>query len=203
MAPLSLFRFTGKIGRLPYASASLAALFSQHLVIAGIARGMGAPVNLDAWFALLPYRALATLSHVSLWFGPSLQRPAAMLDHASTAVLLTALAYVLIVAWVLVALAFRRAADAGVSEWVAAYAIAPGVQIPVIFFLCVAPPRNREDHGLTADSAAATQANWISVAQGVLAGVGLTVFAVAVGALVFGTYGYGMFVAMPFVVGAA
>ena len=76
MAPLSLFRFTGKIGRLPYALASLAAFFSQHLVIAGIARAMGAPVNLDAWFALLPYRALATLSHVSLWFGPSLQRPA-------------------------------------------------------------------------------------------------------------------------------
>jgi uncharacterized membrane protein YhaH (DUF805 family) len=202
MAPLALFRFTGKIGRLPYALESLAAFFSQYLVIAGIARAMGAPVKLDAWFALLPYRVLATLSHVSLWFGPSLQRPVATLDHASAVVLLTALAYVLIVAWVLVALAFRRAADAGVSEWIAAYAIAPVVQIPVILFLCVAPPRNREDHGLAADNAAATPASWISVAQGVLAGIGLTVFAVAVGALVFGTYGYGMFVAMPFVVGA-
>src|ERR1700743_2389173 len=122
MAPLSLFRFTGKIGRLPYALESLAAFFSQHLVIAGIARAMGAPVKLDAWFALLPYRALATLSPASVWFGSSSQRPVAMLDHASAAVLMTALVYMLIVAWVLAALAFRRAADAGVSEWVAAYA---------------------------------------------------------------------------------
>ena len=52
MAPLLLFRFTGKIGRMPYALESLAAFFSQHLVIAGIARALGAPVKLDAWFAL-------------------------------------------------------------------------------------------------------------------------------------------------------
>lgn len=198
----SLFRFTGKIGRLPYALESLAAFFSQHLVIAGIAGAMGASVKLDAWFVLLPFRALATLGHATVWFGPSAQRPVAALEHASAVVLLTALVYVLIVAWVLVALAFRRAADAGVSEWIAAYAIAPIAQIPVVFFLCVAPPRDGEDSGLTAGNAAAARANWISVAQGVLAGIGLTVFAVAVGALVFGTYGFGMFVAMPFIVGA-
>jgi uncharacterized membrane protein YhaH (DUF805 family) len=202
MAPLSLFRFTGKIGRLPYALESLAAFFSQHLVIIGLARAMGASVKLDAWFVLLPYRALATLSHATVWFGPSAQRPVATLEHASAVVLLTAFVYVLIVAWVLVALAFRRAADAGISEWVAAYAIAPILQISIFLILCAAPPRSEAEHGLTADNAAATRANWISVAQGVLAGIGLTVFAVAVGALVFGTYGYGMFVAMPFVVGA-
>jgi hypothetical protein len=36
----------------------------------------------------------------------------------------------------------------------------------------------------------------------VLAGVGVIVLAVAVGALVFGSYGYGMFVVSPFVIGA-
>jgi hypothetical protein len=35
-----------------------------------------------------------------------------------------------------------------------------------------------------------------------LAGAGLTVFTVAVGALIFGTYGYGMFVVGPFLIGA-
>jgi uncharacterized membrane protein YhaH (DUF805 family) len=198
MAPLSLFRFTGKIGRLPYALESLAAFFSQHLVIAGIARAVGAPVTLDAWFVLSPYRPLAKF-HFTALLAPA---PPAILDHASNMILLSALAYVLIVGWVLAALAFRRAVDAGVSEWIAAYAIAPIVQIPFIVFLCVAPPGNGEDPGSTAEKAAAVRANWISVAQGVLAGIGLTLFAVAVGALVFGTYGYGMFVASPFVIGA-
>jgi hypothetical protein len=36
---------------------------------------------------------------------------------------------------------------------------------------------------------------------GVLAGVGLTVFAVGAGTLIFGTYGYGLFVLTPFVIG--
>jgi hypothetical protein len=39
--------------------------------------------------------------------------------------------------------------------------------------------------------------------QGSIAGLGLTLASVAVGALIFGAYGYGMFVVSPFVVGAA
>jgi len=40
-----------------------------------------------------------------------------------------------------------------------------------------------------------------TAAQGLAAGVGLTVFAVAVGALVFGAYGFGIFVVSPFMIG--
>src|SRR5262249_58083155 len=43
---------------------------------------------------------------------------------------------------------------------------------------------------------------WPSAFQGVFAGVGLTVVAVAVGTLIFGTYGYGIFLLTPFVIGA-
>ena len=42
---------------------------------------------------------------------------------------------------------------------------------------------------------------WAAAAQGVAAGIALTLLAVAIGVLVFGTYGYGVFVFSPFVVG--
>ncbi len=153
-------------------------------MIAGIARVLDAPLTLDARFLILPFRSLA------------------MLDRVSAQVLLPTLAYGLIVAWVLAALAFRRAADAGFSEWIAAYAIAPVFQITVYLFLCIVPSRNRPQGEVTGRDAAASDSGWVPVTQGVLVGVALTVFAVAVGALVFGTYGYGMFVASPFVIGA-
>lgn len=41
----------------------------------------------------------------------------------------------------------------------------------------------------------------IAAALGVLAGMGLTLAAVAVGTLIFGTYGYGLFLVTPFVIG--
>ena len=43
---------------------------------------------------------------------------------------------------------------------------------------------------------------WASAAQGVIAAVVLTLLFVALGALVFGIYGFGLFVASPFIVGA-
>ena len=70
------------------------------------------------------------------------------IPHPTDAVLILALAYLLIVAWVLAALAFRRAADANVSEWIATLAMVPGVQIPVMAWLCVAPSRVPEAAGL-------------------------------------------------------
>ena len=146
---LSLFTFTGKM-RLRYAVAALAAFSSQHLVIAGIFRALRHPLTLDAWFLLTPFRPLVRV------------------DQVSTLLLLPALACILlIVAWVLAALAFRRAADAGVSEWIAAYAIAPIVQIPIFLFLCVAPPRAEQEGESPAGDAAVVQSKWI--AQGVLA----------------------------------
>jgi len=85
----------------------------------------------------------------------------------------------------------------------AAFAIAPIVQIPAILALCVMPSRIARDRPPMGDQAGEEGPTWPAAAQGVVAGMALTLFAVAVGALLFGTYGFGMFVASPFVIGAA
>jgi hypothetical protein len=81
--------------------------------------------------------------------------------------------------------------------------IAPILQIPFMLLLCFAPtvvPGNRPgDDGLAAKS----EIDWRTAAFGVVVGVGLTLATVAMGALVFGSYGYGMFVVSPIVIGAA
>src|SRR5215471_2714639 len=113
---VSPFSFQGQICRLPYALWSIGIFFSQHLVTLIALRAYGAPLPFDrpviSWlFYITPLRALETLNQVSI--------------------MIWALGYVLIVAWALAALSFRRAANANISEWVAAAAIAPVAQIPV------------------------------------------------------------------------
>jgi uncharacterized membrane protein YhaH (DUF805 family) len=211
MAMESLFSFKGQIRRLPYALWSFGAFFSQHLVTLlilapdGVAPPSEPRFIEDWWFYIRPLR------------------PLAMDSQSSGILLLLALAYSLMVAWLLAALTFRRAANANITEWIAAAAMAPIVQIPVILLLCIIPPRPPPDPSLIAEvfdpavprsSAAArgsvarlgipdrAASRWSAAAQGSIIGLGLTVASVAVGALVFGAYGYGMFVVSPFVVGA-
>ena len=47
------------------------------------------------------------------------------LAETSPLLVVVAIAYLLLAAWVLAALAFRRAADANVSSWIIPYVIAP------------------------------------------------------------------------------
>jgi len=187
------FTFKGRIGRAPYAAWSIVIFLSQYLIpLADGTLGHG-----NVWAYLLPHRALQAVSG----------------DGNVVPVLGTA--YLLIVAWALAALAFRRANDAYVSGWVAAFAITPIIQILVILVLCFPPsepdrdlvrcfaseperePRAAITHAATSQSIS----TWASAAQGVLAGAGLTLGAVAVGTLVFKTYGSALFLLTPFVVG--
>src|SRR6202051_4548993 len=106
--------FEGHIRRLPYALWSIGIFVSQHLVTFMVFRAYGRSLPLgwppDDWsFYVTPLRALVTLRQL-----PDL-------------VLLLALAYLLVVAWALAALSFRRAANANIDEWIAAAAIAPVV----------------------------------------------------------------------------
>src|SRR5260370_26599535 len=186
---VSPFSFRGQIGRLPYALWSVGVFFSQHLVTLIAFRAHGLPLPFDRppayWsFYITPLRELATL------------------NLASDLMLILALGYLLIVAWALAALSFRRAATANISEWIAAAAIAPVVQIPVILILCLAPHRAEEAGLRGGDTREDRFSDWSAAAQGSIAGLGLTLASVAVGALVFGTYGYGLFVISPFVIGA-
>ena len=182
-----LFSFKGKIRPLPYALLCLALFVSQHLLVAGVLRAFGQPLEPDPWFLVMPLRSLSL-------------RAIVILDRSAGFIEILVLVYFLIVAWALSSLAFRRAADAGVSEWIAAYAFVPVIQIPVILFLSVIPSRRQAQ--LAPEEVVPARPTWVPAAQGVIAGIGLTLFAVAVGALVFRTYGFGMFVISPFVVGA-
>jgi uncharacterized membrane protein YhaH (DUF805 family) len=171
---------------LPYALWSLGAFFSQHLVILAAAGAWHQPLKRDWWFYLAPLRSIADAG------------------TAPGAMLILALAYLLIVAWILAVLAFRRAADADISGWIAACAIAPVVQIVVILLLCIVPSRTPAERGpAVAEVGTPDEPWWPAAAMGVIAGLGLTLAAVATGALLFGTYGFGMFVISPFIIGAA
>jgi uncharacterized membrane protein YhaH (DUF805 family) len=189
LAVITPFTFKGRIGRAPYAAWSVAIFLSQYLI--PLYTG-----HLDVLSYLIPHRALRAVSG-SVDFVPVLGA-----------------AYLLIVAWVLAALALRRANDANLGGWVAAFAITPVVQIPVILVLCFAPSGPHRDlvRCFAPDREARTTVTrletsqpiliWASAAQGVLAGVALTLVFVAVGTLVFGNYGSALFLLTPFVVGA-
>ena len=181
-SPLS---FDGKIAWPAYVLSSGAAFLSQHLVTLSVFWIRGEKLGMDLGFYVAPLHSLATL------YRPS--------DPLLLLIVTAALAYCIVATWALAALSFRRAADADIDEWVAAIAVAPVLQIPIILWLSVMPARDTP-HSPPAD--AIGKAGWVGAAQGVLAGIALTLLAVSLGALVFGTYGYGMFMVSPFAVGA-
>jgi uncharacterized membrane protein YhaH (DUF805 family) len=187
--PMSPFAFTGRMRPLPYALASSALFFSQHLIAL-----FADPISMrDIWqfpeslprqfpwqFFLLPLETLAR-------------------RNAGGVALIAALLSLLVITWALAAMSFRRAADAHVSGWVAALALAPVVQIPAILALSLSPSRRAAiEPPSTGDDC---PFDWATAAQGLLAGVGLTIVAVAIAALIFGSYGFGMFLISPFAVG--
>jgi len=182
---LQLFSFLGRMRPRPYLLSSLAVFFSQHLitilVIAAEGGLLGAAAK-DWQFYLMPLQTLAKHS------------------GASALTLLSALTGLLIACWALAALAFRRAADAEASGWIAAFAIAPVVQIATIGRLSAMPSR-----AVAGDAGVMTRRGplgWATAAQGLFLGVAVTLFAVATGALLFGSYGFVIFVASPFTIGA-
>src|SRR5712671_6739804 len=130
----SPFAFEGRIGRLPYALWSLGIFFSQHVAVLAVSGAQGRQMAADLGFYLMPLRALVKL-----------ERPSSLL-------LIAALAYLLIAAWALAALAFRRAADADRGGGIAVFAIAPILQIPAILLLCMLPPRRAEGHSPVVDA---------------------------------------------------
>lgn len=179
----SLLAFRGRIGRVPYGLWSAAIFFLPHAAVWGVFDLAGQPLMPDWRFWAMPFASLAQLPLVPVFALP------------------LAFAAMLLVLWMLTALAFQRAADAGADGWIATLVAAPAVQIPAMALLLVLPPRPPAPPRVA--TARDAVLDWTPAVQGVLAGIGLTLFAVAAGALVFGTYGYGIFVLSPFVIGAA
>jgi uncharacterized membrane protein YhaH (DUF805 family) len=175
--------FRGTIAQCQYVLLSCAIFVSQHLLILIAFKLLGQPLRLDWGFALVPLRSALALTRMSSF------------------ILIVALAYLLAVTWALAVLAFRRAADANIPEWIAVFVIPPVVQIPAMIALGALPSRATSEPTPVVE-AAAPNSVWLAAVQGMLAGMALTLASVVVGALFFGAYGYGMFIASPFVVGA-
>lgn len=182
-----LLTFNGRITRLPYLLWSLGVFFSQHVFTLIALKASGGPSVFHADLYLLQF-ALAPL-RLFVYFGGSLPK----------ALIPAAFAYQLLVVWILAGLAFKRAADAGLSRWIASLAVVPIAQIAVILRLGYAPS------GAAVSSLppakADDEADWPVAVRGILAGMAFTVAAVALSTLVFGAYGYGVFVVAPFIMG--
>jgi hypothetical protein len=163
---------------------SLAIFLSQYAIVFLVFWAAQERVSIDAWFLLVPLRFLI------------------FLPQPPTALLFLGMAYFMAAAWALAVLAFRRAADAGITHWIAVYAIVPFLQLPVILYLSTVPSRQTEAAPAESTELNEEHPRWVPAAQGVIAGFALTLIAVAVAALLFGTYGFGMFLVSPFVVGA-
>lgn len=110
--------------------------------------------------------------------------------------LLTALAAEIVLAWLMLALAVRRARSTDQSMLFACLAIVPIIQIAPILALGCSPDSN------SSLSPAGTARVPVGVAfKGLLAGVVVTILLVLLSTLVFGSYGLGLFLASPFIVG--
>ncbi len=177
------FAFEGTIGRLPYALSSLAIVALPYAAVRLVFAALHQPWAATWRSSTVPLFALGELEHLPLFTLP------------------LAFLALLVVYWALAALAFRRAADAAADGWIAALVVAPGFQIPAILYLSFLP--RRPQPAPTADAIPDGRMEWRSAAQGVLTGMALTLFGVAAGALVFGSYGFGIFVLTPFVIGVA
>lgn len=177
---LRTFSLRGDVSRMAYAVLAPLLLLSQHLAVALAFRSAGMSVKLDALFWLLPLRRLSVLPGMSPWFAGS------------------AFALSLAVAWGLAVLSYRRAAGADVGYVPAALAVVPGFQIAAVALLIVAPTRSAESF-LPPDTEAA--ANVAHVLQGLFVGMAVLVFAVLISALTLGSYGWGLFIMTPFLVG--
>lgn len=173
-----LLSFEGLLSPLVYLLGAPILLLSQNLMVALCYRWQGIALHADAWFWLLPLRRLAQMPGVT----------------ATQAATVFALAFV--IAWALAALAVRRANWSGRGHRLSLFAIFPVLQIIVVALLCAMPRRQGEPDGQRDD-----EVDPAEVLQGVLAGVAIIVAAVLISALTLGAYGWGLFVATPFVVG--
>lgn len=173
-----LIDFREPIGRWRYALLAIPLWLSQHLAAALV---------LQADLSLI-------LGDPSFWLNPV----ARTLDEAGVPQIWFACVFVygLAVAWCLGALSFRRATSGQHRYWLAISAVLPVVQILAIAALTFLQGKP-DQPDLEADELTSK----LHMLQGLLAGMTIIVLAVLISALTFGAYGWGLFVATPFVVG--
>lgn len=175
----SPFSFEGPIGRAPFAWAAFA-LLAVQFVLAHMMVG-------SYWFHWTV--AAPALDPLRLGWGMLF----AQSGPGQELSFLVLLGFFLLTEWLLVALAFRRAATTGASSFSAAMVVVPYLQIVVAFRLAFLPAL--EDTGGKPDDP------WRASAFGMLAATAIGVIGAAFFTLVIGDYGLGLFVATPLLMG--
>lgn len=180
---ISLVRFKGTIEQKPYLAASITALLMQ-LVLHKVVYHLVRPLGDGTWTFMFP--AVTVSGYGGFAVGGGL---------ASWSLLLVGVADAA-AAWVLWSLAMRRARTTNRSLVIACLVVVPVFQIPTLCWLGWSARQSPDD-------------SWprerpvpLSVAlQGLLGGVIVTVALEVLSTLVLRTYGLGLFVASPFIVG--
>lgn len=162
-----------------YALAAATLILSQHAMVFLAFYALGMPLALDDHFWLFPIRQLA------------------MLPDMSPLVAVGGFAFCLGISGALALLSLRRAARLGRGGGLALGAMIPTLQILAAFMLALLWPRREEAELRRAGDPAPPY----QLAIGIFAGTALIVVAVAVSAVTMGAYGWGLFVATPFLVG--
>lgn len=160
-----------------YLSSALAALLSQHAATALAYLALGQALPLGAEFWILPIRAFAKL-------------------HLADAVLPPGLGFALAASGVAAWLSLRQARRLGRGYEIALLSVVPGLQFLAIPALAALP--SAKSGALSPEPRAGFVGG---IVGGLLVGMGLAVFAVTLAAMVFGLYGWGLFVFAPFLMG--
>ena len=175
---VALFAFEGRMDRAPFLLSAMTAIGAQYAAAYFILHGANRPL-----FWVSPFGQF-----IGATPAPPLSLAAAMFAA-------------LFAGWTLAALSFARARAAGVSGWTSALAALPVVQVLLVVALAV--PRSQPPAPTSADQDDDNETTRLQEAlRGVLAGSGVCIATVALSTLVFGVYGYALFLGSPFVVGA-
>jgi uncharacterized membrane protein YhaH (DUF805 family) len=186
------WRWDGKVGRRKYAAVGLIGVFLKH--------------NLDRLIAgaFLGYEK----SFFNYWAPLG---KAARLDHLSSTeakFLATLLLFSIPFLWLGVAMTVRRLRDAGQPVWLVMLFFIPVINVLFFLTLCALPPRERAEDSEGApwpgpnglDGMIPSSPLGSAVLSIFLTSVLGLVF-LALGTLVIGAYGWGLFVALPFCLG--
>lgn len=200
-----LFSMDGELGRVAYARVAIPVWLLQHLFTLACLQLAGVRA------------AIPTLERIRIngvWVeDPRLQTDAAqvagfmfnplraLLPLGDTPSLFAAMIVLLMTAWVLAALSFRRARQTGLSGAIGAIALVPFLQPLLIIVLALAPSARAPTHENPAPRP--DHRNTRYAVLGAVIGCLICVLAAALSTLVFRTYGVALFMGTPVVVGIA
>jgi hypothetical protein len=163
-----------------YPFAAFALVLSQHGFVALCASINGrALLDLDGAFWLFPIRYFAQMPEVSSLYS------------------LGGFIFCLAVSWWLAILSYRRALWSSNGHMIALFVIIPTIQIIAIPLLALTP-KDKENIEQQNDDTHKTISDMLI---GILWGMSIVVGATAISTLSFGSYGWGLFVMTPFLVG--